>query len=762
MEELERSAGFSHDDRPVHKLDKLDKLLALLGDAVKESAALLAALLSIPSNGRYPPLKLNPMMQRERTLQVLYSYMIALAHQQPLLVYVEDAHWIDPSSLEILHRVVTQVGHLPVLVAISYRPEFQPQWLNQAHVSRIVLSRLDAQQVRAMISSLSNGNVLSEAYLQQIISKADGVPLFVEELTKAVLESDSLDSESAQETLTVPSTLKDSLMARIDRVASVKQVAQIGAAIGREFSYELLNAVSRLPKEVLSTALQKLIAAEIIFRTEVEPMRFTFKHALVRDAAYESLLRSQRKQLHMRIAELLEQHYPTIVATEPEQLAYHYTGAESRTKAIEYWLKAGQRWLERSSHTEALTHLLKGLELVAELQCGPERDQQELQLQTVRARVLSATKGFASPEVGRVYTRAHELCHRLHDNPLIAPVLNGIFVFHLNRADYAKAVGVAYDCLYMAQQQNSNEFLMSAHCALGSSICLTGHLRDAVEHLQKSLDLYDPQHHAISATSYASTDFKTRCLGYLAYTQLALGYPDQALATATRGLEYAHQLGNPHNLCLAMLWYCITQIQRRDYISAQDQALQLLQLAEEQQFPFWIGLANCYHGWASISLGALQAGMASSQQGLLVWRKAGTRLMLSKLLGGLADALGNAGEVPLALDLVEKALSFAKRLGEHESQSELYRIRGTLLLSQVAHNHSTQAEDSFNQALNIAREHGAKLWELRAATSLSQLWCDQGQYERAYQLLHPVYTWFSEGLDIVDLRQAKKQLDEIR
>ena len=441
---FERAAGFDRTDTAEAKLDKLEALLALSATDVQEATRLLAAVLAIPADHRYPPLALTPQRQKQRTLEVLVEQLAGLAGQRPVLAIYEDAHWIDPSTFELLGLVIQRVQRLPALVLITFRPEFIPAWTSHAHVTRLSLSRLTRRQGSVIALGVTGGKVLPAEVLEQIVSRTDGVPLFVEELTKAVVELGLLQDADGRFELTgplppraIPTTLHDSLMARLDRFAPVKEVAQIGAVIGREFSYQLLAAVVGIPAEQLDQALSQLVASELVFQRGMPPeATYSFKHALVQDTAYQSLLRSKRHQLHAQIARMMEERFPEIAEARPELLAHHFTEAGLASRAIFYWQRAGERDLGRSGYAEAISHLKQGLELLKALPDRLERLEQELNLRLTLGSALTATRGYAGPEVGDTYLRARELCQELGEAPpQLFPALHGLYRFYHVRGE---------------------------------------------------------------------------------------------------------------------------------------------------------------------------------------------------------------------------------------------------------------------------------------------------------------------------------------
>ena len=537
--QLERAAGFTREDAPEARLAKLQALLAR-STTKPDEIALIAEQLSLPTGGRYRLPELSPQRRKEKTLEALLAQLAGLAVQHPVLMLFEDAHWVDPTSLELLELTVERVQRLPVLLVITARPGFTPPWPGYAHVTMLSLMRLHRREAAALVNRVASGKALPEEVMKQILARADGVPLFVEELTKTVLESGLLREQDGRyllsgplSPLAIPTTLHASLMARLDRLAPVREIAQIGAAIGSEFSYPLLSAVAELSRDKLQEALGELVRSELVFcRGEPPQAVYTFKHALVQDAAYGMLLRAKRQQLHARIAEALRGRFLETVTAEPEVLAHHYAQAGLAREASRYRLKAGQRAAARFANAEAIAHLTEGLNLAAGLPDTADRWRNELDLQVTLGEVLIAAKGFAAHEAGQAYVRARELCGKLGDTPQLASVAFGQFAFHVNRAEYGSASNVANDLVRLANRQNDTGALVVGHCMAGRSLWHRGEFRAARVELEQALGSYDLQHSSSPIADYVR-DPRVH-LDFLSTGLLVLGYLDQA---ATRHEE---------------------------------------------------------------------------------------------------------------------------------------------------------------------------------------------------------------------------------
>ncbi|MFK4506416.1 AAA family ATPase [Bradyrhizobium daqingense] len=589
---LERAAGFAAGDPAATRLDNLEALLALSTDDVTEVAPLLAALLSLETGARYPPLDMSPHRQKERTLEELVNQVLGLARQRPVLALYEDVHWADPTLLELLDLLVDRVQGASVLVLITFRPEFEPPWMRYAHVTALTLSRLSRRQGAAMVERVSGGKALPPAVLDQIVAKTDGVPLFVEELTRTVLETNLLRDEGDHYALAgplppmaIPTTLQESLLARLDRLAPAREVAQVAAAIGREFSHELLAMTAAVPEDDLQPALDDLVDSGLVFRRGTPPQAtYSFKHALVQDTAYATLVRPKRQRLHARIAAAIEQHFPETVQAQPELLAHHFTEAGLAEPAIDYWLRAGQAEIARSATAEAVTQLTKGLELIPNLPDDAARWRRELELQVALGVALMASKGWAAPEVGRANARARSLCECLGDTSRLFPVLYGEWVFHVVRAELEAGRTAGEELLHRAQAQNDVAAETVGNRIVGTAELLRGDLVAARAHLERTLALYDPATHRSLAFLFAQ-DPKVAGLSVLSWALFALGHPEQARARSEEASTDAKELSHRNTLGYALLYGCILSQLRQDPHEAGDQANSLIALAAEQDLP---------------------------------------------------------------------------------------------------------------------------------------------------------------------------------
>jgi predicted ATPase/class 3 adenylate cyclase len=767
IEQLERAVGFARDELSPARLDKLEALLARGTDRLDQAVPLIAALLGLPTEGRYPALDLTPQRQKQLTLAALVDQLEGLAAAQPVLLAYEDMHWSDPTTQELLGLTIEHLQRLAVLLLITFRPEFSPPWPSQPHVSALALSRLGRREGAALVERVVRDKPLPDEVAAQIVAKTDGVPLFVEELTKTVLESgllkdagDHYELAGPLPPLALPATLHDSLLARLDRLAPIKEIAQIGAAIGREFSHALLAAVDDRSEAELKAALDQLVASELVFRHGTPPeATYSFKHALVQDTAYGTLLKFRRQQLHARIARVLEEQFPETAETQPELLAHHCTEAGQIERAVDYWHQAGRQAIARSAMAEAVAQLSKGLQLLRGLSEGEDRDRQELQLQLALGMALNPLKGQAAPETGQAYARARELCQRVGETVQLFPVLFGQWTFHATRGTLPAALEVGDELLRLARGQNESGPLVVGHRIVGTSAHHVGQLLVARAHLESALALHDPMRHRPLAFLYTNHPRPT-APSWLSWVLFALGYPDQALARHHEALVEARMLEHPNTL--AQVLFCAEMFSqwRRDREDVNQHANASVLLSTEQGFPTWLAMATIFQGWGLAQVGEVDRAIAQIESGLEAYRATSAALWLPYFLGLLAEVYAKAGEPGQGLRLLDDALARVEQTCERWCQPELGRLKGELLLA-TPEPHWEEAEATLGRAVTVAREQSAKMWELRAAISLARLWRDQGLCAEAHDLLAPVYGWFTEGFDTADLKHAKTLLDEL-
>jgi len=668
-----------------------------------------------------------------------------------VLMVFEDAHWIDPTSRELLDLAVERVGSLPMLLIVTFRTEFQPPWAGQPQVSMLTLNRLDRRDRTALVAQIAGGEALPDEVVVQIIDRTDGVPLFVEELTKSVLES-------GVSPLGIPTTLHDSLMARLDRMGAVRQVAQIGAAIGREFSYGLLRAVSRFSEDSLQTALARLVAAELIFQRGIPPDAvYSFKHALVQDAAHGSLLRNVRRQLHAHIAEALETQSPELMDNQPEVFAQHYTEAGLVEKSVTYWGKAGRRSAARSTMSEAVAQFQKGLDQLALLPNTSDRWRQELEFWSALGAVLQALKGSAAAEAGHAYARARELWEKLGSPSEFLRIPYGQSVFHMNRGELDLSLRLDEDLLRLSRRREDSGGLVLGHLSSGRTLFFAGRFAQSRSHLEEVPALYDPISHGplVRQSSLHPQVVSQAVLGNVLF---CLGYPDRALVQSGAAVAEAQRLVHPPSLAVSLAIGARVLSLLGDNAVLAEWVDQLTAVTTAQGFAHWGAQGTIYHGWVKLRHGDVVEGLCLLRSGSTAYRSTGAQGNMPYHLALLVEACEIAGQNEEGVPLLDEATRIVEETGERWLAAELNRRKGQLLLRQ---GQTEVAEQLYRSALGIAAEQEAKLWELRAAVSLARLRRDQGQRVEAHDLLAPVYGWFTEGFGTPDLKEAKALLDEL-
>jgi len=768
ISQLSRAADLQREDSPDQKLAKLETLLAPTAENLKEALLLLAPLLSIPLGLQHAPLDLTPQRRKAGTFRVLLGQLEVLAAQQPVLMVLEDAHWYDPTSLELFSLTVDRITGLPVLLVITARPEFSPPWPSHTYVSTVTLNRLGKREAEALALSVADGKALPKEVLNHLLAHTDGVPLFVEELTKTVLESGLLNDTGDRyvlrgplPSLAIPSTLHASLLARLDRLAAVKDTAQTAAAIGREFSYSVIAAVAGLPEQDLRAVLKQLVAAELIFQRGQPPdAKYLFKHALVQDAVYASLIRSRRHQIHAEIARVLEEQFPDVVASEPEMLAHHFTAAGLNERGVVYWKLAGQHASDRSAFVEAAKHFNTGIELLKSLPDTPARTQHELALHIGLGAALIATKGHSSIEVEHAYLQAHALCRQMHETPEFAPVLLGLWRCYIARSQLRRARELGEALLHLSHLNDDPALAVVAHYALGNSSLLLADLPEARRHFDGGILHYAPEQRRGPVFGSAQ-DPGVACRSYSALCLWLMGLPDQALTRGKDALTLAQQLKHPFSVAFAQCCFAFVSQFRRDVRNVREQADAAVALATEHGFTAWAALATSFRGWAFAMEGSSEKGLVELQQGIADMRAFGAGIWLPFRCTMLAEVFDLLGDTKASLQSLAEAQNLMDQTEERWWEPEIYRLRGTLLLR---HSIAAPAEGEtwLRRAVDVASRQAARSLELRAATSLARLWHDQGKHDEARDLLEPVYNWFTEGFDAPDLKVARAMLEELR
>ena len=766
--QLERAAGLQRHDPPSVNLDRLRAVLQP-SPGRETDIQIIGDLLSIPTADCFAPLTMSPQIKKQKTLEALAWQLEGMSRKQPLLVIYEDVHWLDPTSRELLDMSVERVARLPVLLLITFRSPFQPPWAGQAHVTVLALNRLARRDGAALVELLAGRNSLSAKITEEIVERSDGIPLFVEELTKVMLETGiQLDDSSKPlptaplSALTVPATLHASLITRLDRLGPVvREVAQIGAAIGREFTYELLVPVARRSDAELRAALRALSEADLVDSRGTPPRTtFLFKHALLRDATYGSLLRKPRQELHVRIAKVLEESFPETTEMQPEVIAHHYSQGGRTEDAVAWWRAAGQRASRLSQNAEAAAHLSKALELIAVGDEGRDRDLLELNIRIDLGGPLVGSKGWNAPELEENYARAWTLCERTSATEQVFPVLWGQYV----AAGYRAAGGLALSeekakrFLQLAKQRRDAGLEVVGHRMLGVQLVSRGDFVRGRQHLEQAIALYDPEHHQSLAFTY-SLNPRVSALVTLGLTLQYLGFPDQASHIGDQGVEEAKQSGHFNTLGVALHLTGWLRAFQRDGAQLRILASQLITLSREQGATGWQLAGEILLAWQNAREGALEQGLEAVRRGVDGLRSRNLNVWLPHYLLMQAEIFGEAGRFDEALQLLDETMELMQLQDHPVCEAELHRLRACTEFSRGAS--VSVVEAYFDRALDVARRQGAKFWELRAAISRARFWRDRGMRTEASALLGPLYDWFTEGFDTLDLKEAKALLDKL-
>ncbi|NVO54199.1 AAA family ATPase [Rhodobacteraceae bacterium B1Z28] len=713
IRQFEAAADLRPDDTSDVKLNKIG---AVLEEESYDTLKLAAALLSVPFEGQLGPIDLTPQQVMDQTLDMLVRYLIAEARKKPVLLLFEDAHWIDPTTKTLLDRIIDRIRDVPVLVVLTFRPEFDPGWTLQSNLTNVGLRQLDFQQVKKIVKEIAKGKTVPNEVYELIAARSNGVPLYVEEVTKDLLESgflteraDAFILDGAALAPLVPSTLQDALMARLDRLSSAKEIAQIGAVIGPRFSYPLIARVSRFGEKALRVGLDLLVEAGIVTISDADPLEtFSYRHALIRDTAYNSLLKSERRTLHARVAQALEHKTSDIGDTGPEILAHHYTMAGMGKEAIDYRYLAGERAVKRSANIEAATQLSKAIEQLHDQEQGIERDRKEIEIQVLRAGVLRSTAGIAADETGSVYARIRDLCERVDENGHLFPVLNGLYSYHLVRAEYNLARGVAGQLLKLAKRSDETHHRMVAHRAMGAVLLHIGQLDLAYEHLEQALKLYNPDDHGHLAYIYGSDHAAiTSC--FLSMAVWMRGEPDRALEIQKQAVAAAQELKHAHSVAQSLTYLCMLHLLRREPEEVRAVVDQLEDLSTKHSFVFMSLTATLWRSWVQAYVAPGPETILALRNSSEAWWASGAGNYKPFFLTLIAELTLKTGDNEGAQRLLAEARVHRDLTNEGWAEVETERVYA-LTLSVDA-----PAEAEFQLALEAARRQHAKMFELRTA-----------------------------------------------
>jgi class 3 adenylate cyclase/predicted ATPase len=727
---------------------------------------LLSLLGALPEDSPFP--HLDPPQRRQRTLDGLKRILLRESQVQPLLLVFEDLHWIDSETQALLDSLIESLPTAQMLLLVNYRPEYQHSWGSKTYYTQLRLDPLPPESADEFLEVLLGTDASLAPLKKLLIARTEGNPFFLEESVRTLVETEKLVGKPGAyrlvhdlPTIQVPPTVQAVLAARIDRLPQdEKRLLQTAAVIGIEVPFALLQAIAELSEEALYRGLSHLQATEFLDETRLFPEReYTFQHALTQNVAYQSLLTSTKQRVHQQIAQAFETRFSETATLQPELLAHHYTEAGCHEQAVDYWYLAGQKALERSANIEAMGHLTKGLELLERLPDTLANTQQELLLHMTLGPALMAIKGYAAPEVEHAYARAQELCQQIGDVPRLGRVLNGLSLFYFVRGEVQTSREVGEQLLQLAQRQYAPLLLQRAHLRLGQALFYLGAVKSAHIHIQQGVALFRSEQDRPYALRGADLQ-----VGYYAHASLALwwlGYPEQACEQSGKALTLARDLLHPHSLAWALNYTALLHHCRQEWDVVQERAEEATILSLEQGLQFWASCGMILHGWALTRQKQYEVGIEKMHHGLDAWHVTGAALQLTNWWALLAETYGDIGRVEEGLSLLVKALSLGGKTGEHFYEAEIHRLKGQLLLQQASDN-QTEAESCFHQAISIAQNQSAKSWELRAATSLARLWQAQGKRQAAFELLAPVYGWFTEGFDTADLQDAKTLLGKLK
>jgi class 3 adenylate cyclase/predicted ATPase len=763
--QIEQAAQLTAREAEADKLAKLTTYLPRSTNNSKEPVLFIAKLLSIPLENDLELSGLTPQQIKNRTISTLVDMILAFSVQHPTLCIFEDAHWLDPSTLEMLESIISRIDHARVLLIVSCRPEFRPAWMTRANTTMHSLTRLSAAEVKAMIRDILRGGSMPEPVLDRIIEKADGVPLFIEELTSSMMSAPlrtrgTFERAPQLTSLRVPDTLSDALMERLDRVAPSRRLVQIAAVIGREFSYDLLSAASRIGDDDMLSALSLLEQADIIYRVGISPsLRFAFKHALLCDAIYDSLLRSKRQQIHADIAAVLEHGFSGLTENQPQILAYHHQEAGNHQSAIRYWFESGQSALAHSANVEAIASFRKALHLLDALPETPERIKQEIDLQLALGIPLIAVQGYASAETREAFSRARSLCLQLGDIPEYFQALFGLWGHSWMGGKNDAALRLADEFLSRSRALSQPVPLMVAHRVMGSTLLTIGDFQSSANHFTESIKLSIGKGKQPLSNLYM-VEPQAASLLLLSWDLWFLGYPDQSLSRVSEALALGQDLGHPYTVAFAHYMTSVVHLLRGEAARAFESAEKSFQMSQEQRFSLYAILSRISRGRAAGELGQLGEAQEEMEFGLGEARRNGVGFMLPMMKSWLADLYAKAGESQSALSIVEEILVDIGDVTGRSWESELHRQRAELLLV-LNPCETTEAESHLKKSIEVARGQSSKSLELRTATSIAELWLAQGRPDEARTLLQPIYRWFDEGAETADLRRARDTLSTL-
>ena len=763
---LQSNFYISERDKDAEIRQKVSKVLKVLGADEGSTFPYLLELLSVKDSG-IDQIPMSPEMKKDRILEALRRIVLKGSQIRPLILAIENLHWIDKSSEECFKDLLNHISGARVFLIFTYRPEYVHTWGGRSYLSQVNLNRLSNRESLVMMAHLLSANDIDTELQQLILEKTEGVPFFIEEFVKSLKDLKIIDKENNCYYLTrdvgdisIPSTIQDVVMARVDSLPEdAKRMLQLGSVIGREFSYKLIKQLYGLSEQKLLSSMSILKESELLYERGIYPQStYVFKHALTQDSVYQSLLKSACQKCHVRIAQILEKHFPERTSVNPEVLGRHFTEAGKIEQAIPYWQKAGEIAIRRSAYIEAIGHLKNGLELLKALpgEPTPERIELELRLQVALGNALIATKGYADPEAGKTFSRASELCLQEDAGFELFQVLHGLARFHIVRTELEKTRQLGEQLLRGAKRKQDPVLFLSAYQLIGTALWFMGNFVIAQQKFEQGFSYYDPHQHR-SYTHLTDEDQGVVCLSYMAWNLWLLGFPDRSLKKCRKALTLAHSLSHPLSTVFAQSYAAFLSIYRQEPLKVQEHAEVAIALANEHGFEFFKAFAKIFLGFGQSLMGQNESGLALIRKNLDDWKATGARLGGTQFRAFLAEAYGKTGNFESGLSVVAESLSEIRKNEERLGEAELYRVKGELLLMQA--HAETDAENCFKQGIEISKRQGAKSLELRASISLSRMWQTQGKYKDAKRVLTEIYNWFDEGFNTADLKQARSLLE---
>ena len=763
---LQSNFYISERDKDAEIKQKVSEGLKVLGADEGSTFPYLLELLSVKDSG-IDQITLSSEMKKDRILEALRRIVLKGSQIRPLIMAIENLHWIDKSSEECFKDLLNHISGARVFLIFTYRPEYVHTWGGRSYLNQVNLNRLSNRESLVMMGHLLSAKDIDTGLEHLILEKTEGVPFFIEEFVKSLKDLKIIDKENNHYYLSkdvgdisIPSTIQDVVMARVDSLPEdAKKVLQLGSVIGREFSYKLIKQLYELSEQELLFSMSILKDSELLYERGIYPQSiYVFKHALTQEAVYQSLLKSVCQECHSKIAQTLECDFPEITGVNPEMLGRHFTEAGMVEQAIPYWQKAGEIAIRRSASIEAIGHLKKGLELLKALsgEPSPESIELELRLQVALGNALIATKGYADPEVGETFNCASELCLQEDESPQLFQVLHGLARFHIVRTELQKTRELGKQLLRWAKQHQDAVLFLSAHQLIGTALWFMGDFGTAQEQFEQGFSYYDPQQHK-SYISLTDEDQGVICLSYMAWNLWLLGYPDRSLDLSNKALSLARKLSHPLSTVFALSYAAILHIYRKEPRKVQEQAKAAIAIASEKGFVFWTAFAEMFLGWALSLEGQSEEGLTLIRKSFADWQATGAQLGGTQFTVWLAETYGKAKNVETGLDVVTNTLALIQKNEERLGEAELCRIKGDLLLIQGSD--EDEAENCFKQGIEISKCQCAKSLELRSSISLTRLWQAQGKHKDAKRVLAEIYNSFDEGFNTADLKEARSLLE---